>query len=268
MKIFDTFTFFNELDILELRLNILDEYVDQFVLVEATRSHQDKPKPLYFKENLNRFEKFLPKIKHVIIDEFPQYSYWSHENHQRDSIYNSVRDVAEENDIIFISDLDEIWNPEKIIPTLNKISSDKIYRWKSRICYFYFNLIAQKEDWVQPMFLSFSLLKNLIEQSNLALSYDILHKQSQRLNPSINIQSDSYCGWHFSYTQSQTYKLQNFLHVEYKDLSEEYLKQCIKDQINPFYKNKMEIIDSSEFDTYLPKYVLNNLDQYKKYLLQ
>jgi len=268
MKIFDTFTFFNELDILELRLNILNKYVDKFILVEATRSHQDKPKPLYFKENLNRFEKFLPKIEHVIVDTFPKYSYWSHENHQRDCIYNSLKGLSEENDIIFISDLDEIWDPEKIIPTLNNIDSNQIYRWRSRICYFYFNLLAQKEDWIQPMFLSFSLLKDLIEKNNMSLSYDILHNQSGRLNPSINVLYDYYCGWHFSYTESPTYKIQNFLHTEYKDLSEEYLKQCIKDKINPFYKNKMEVIESSQFNNYLPKYVINNLQKYQKYLLQ
>jgi len=267
MKIFDTFTFFNELDILELRLNILNEYVDKFILVEATRSHQNKPKPLYFQENLARFEKFLPKIKHVVVDTFPEYSYWSHETHQRDCIYTPLKELAEQNDIIFISDLDEIWNPEKIMPIINNISSDKIYRWKSHICYFYFNLLAQKEDWVQPMFSSFSLLKDLIEKDNMSLSYDIFHRQTARLNPSIDIITDDHCGWHFSYTQSPTYKLQNFLHTEYKNLSEDYLKQCIKDKMNPFYKNPMEIIEPEKFNTYLPKYVLNNLEKYNKYLL-
>lgn len=264
MKIFDTFTFFNELDILELRLNILNEYVDKFILVEATRSHQNKPKPLYFQENLDRFEKFLPKIEHVILDEFPQYSYWSHENHQRDHIYNCINKLAQDDDIIFISDLDEIWDPEKIIPILSNTDSNKIYRWRSRICYFYFNLIAQKEDWIQPMFLSFSLLKELIEKKQYSISQNILRD----IHSPINIYTDEYSGWHFSYTGPVIYKLQNFLHSEFNNLSEDYIKECVETKINPFYKNKMHVIGASEFNSYLPKYVMNNLQKYKKYLLQ
>lgn len=264
MKIFDTFTFFNELDLLELRLNILDEHVDQFILIEATKSHQDKSKPLYFNENLNRFEKFLPKIKHVIIDQFPQYSYWSHENHQRDAIYNSVKELAQDNDIIFISDLDEIWNPEKIIPILNTINLDKIYRWKSQICYFYFNLIADHRDWIQPMFMKFSLLKELIEKKQYSISQNILRD----IHSSINIYTDEYAGWHFSYTESVIYKLQNFLHREFNNLSENYIKECIENKINPFYKHEMQVIEPNQFNAYLPKYVLDNLEKYKKYLLQ
>lgn len=264
MKIFDTFTFFNELDILELRLNILNEYVDQFILVEATKSHQDKPKPLYFKDNIDRFEKFLPKIKHVIIEEFPPYSYWSHENYQRDSIYQHVKELATPDDIIFISDLDEIWDPEKIIPTLYSTVSDKIYRWKSRITYFYFNLIADAQDWVQPMYLRFSLLKELIEKKQYSISQNILRD----IHSPINMYTDEYAGWHFSYTQCPIYKLQNFLHSEFNNLSEDYIKECIENKINPFYKNKMEVIEQKEFNKYLPKYALNNLEKYKKYLLQ
>jgi beta-1,4-mannosyl-glycoprotein beta-1,4-N-acetylglucosaminyltransferase len=243
MKIFDTFTFFNELDILELRLNILNDYVDQFILVEATKSHQNNPKPLYFKDNIERFEKFLPKIKHIIVDNFPEYSYWSHENHQRDIIYQSLKELANENDIIFVSDVDEIWNPKELFPLLNNIKLDKIHRWRSRICYFYFNLIAHKEDWVQPMFLNFSLLRNLIEKDNLKLSYDIFHNQSQRLRSDIFLPTDSYCGWHFSFTESPIYKLQNYLHPEFKHLTEEDINKCIKNKINPFYQNQMEIIE-------------------------
>ena len=268
MKIFDTFTFFNELDVLELRLNMLYDHVDYFILVEATKSHQNKPKPLYFKENIHRFEKFLPKIIHVIIDDFPPYSYWSNENYQRDCIYHAASKLAEDDDIIFISDLDEIWNPKAILPTLNSIKNDKIYRWKSRICYFYFNLIADQNDWIQPMFLKFSLLKDLIIQKNLLISHDILRNHSQKLDQSINIILDSYCGWHFSYTESVTYKLQNFLHDEYKDLTEQYINDCIKNKINPFYKNEMKIIHENEFKTYLPDFVLNNIQNYNKFLLK
>ena len=62
MKIYDCFNFFNELDILELRLNILYEHVDYFVIVEADKTHSGENKPFYLKENMERFKKFSDKI--------------------------------------------------------------------------------------------------------------------------------------------------------------------------------------------------------------
>ena len=58
MKIYDCFTFYNELDLLEIRLNELNDVVDGFILVEAEQSHQNKSKPLFFQDNKNRYEKF------------------------------------------------------------------------------------------------------------------------------------------------------------------------------------------------------------------
>ncbi|HXP48954.1 MAG TPA: hypothetical protein VN922_03315, partial [Bacteroidia bacterium] len=70
--VYDCFTFFNELDILEIRLNVLDKVVDKFVLVEATRTHQGKEKPLYYNENKTRYVAFADRIIHIIIDTFPE----------------------------------------------------------------------------------------------------------------------------------------------------------------------------------------------------
>ena len=68
MKIIDCFSFFNELELLEIRLNILDQYVDKFVLVEAAKTQTLKDKPFVFEENKSRYEKFLDKIVHVKLD--------------------------------------------------------------------------------------------------------------------------------------------------------------------------------------------------------
>src|SRR4051812_5983866 len=91
--IYDCFTFFNELDLLEIRLNELDPVVDKFVLVEATKTHQGKEKPLYFTMNKSRYEKFLPKIIHVVVDTYPDYegqSAWLLEHHQRNMIMKGL----------------------------------------------------------------------------------------------------------------------------------------------------------------------------------
>jgi len=261
MKIIDAFPFFNEFKMLDLRLNVLDKYVDKFILVEATRSHQDKPKPLFYEENKHLFEKFNHKIEHIIVDDFPSHTYWSHETHQRDCIVRGLKDNCDPDDIIFISDLDEIWNPITLVPQLHQISDANIYKWQSLICYFYLNLVASENYWVQPMFMKYSLLKKMIDKG-YSISVDLLRNQNNK-NDINNIILPELNGWHFSYTESPTYKLQNFLHSEYKDLSIEYIKECIGNKINPFHKNKMHTIKSEVLDTFLPEYVVQNKDKFK-----
>jgi beta-1,4-mannosyl-glycoprotein beta-1,4-N-acetylglucosaminyltransferase len=107
-KVYDCFMFFNELDVLEIRLNELDSVVDKFVLAEARYSHQGKPKPLYFEQNKERFKKFLHKIEHVIVEEFPPTTdTWVREPYQRNQIARGLKD-CKDNDIIILSDVDEI----------------------------------------------------------------------------------------------------------------------------------------------------------------
>ena len=123
MKIIDCFSFFNELELLEIRLNILDQYVDKFVLVEAAKTQTLKDKPFVFEENKSRYEKFLDKIVHVKLDEgmcpegeFKDYSDdWSMEHFQRNGAHIGVERLnLELDDIILISDLDEIPNLTEI----------------------------------------------------------------------------------------------------------------------------------------------------------
>ena len=118
--IYDCFSFFNELDILEIRLNTLNEVVDKFVLVEAPWTFTGNPKPLYFEENKERFKLFLDKIIHIVADQPPvsptvteRENAWIRESHQRNSI-NAGLNNAKNNDLIIISDLDEIPNPQII----------------------------------------------------------------------------------------------------------------------------------------------------------
>lgn len=71
--VYDCFSFFNELDLLEIRLNTLDSIVDKFILVESTLTHTGNQKPLFYAENKSRFKKFNDKIIHIIVDEFPSF---------------------------------------------------------------------------------------------------------------------------------------------------------------------------------------------------
>ena len=106
----DTFMFYNEFDVLELRLECLDRYVDRFVLVEAEVNHVGGPKPLYFNENKERYAKWIHKIEHVIVkaDESPKdENPWAREKYQRECALRGLVDVTDEA-IVMISDVDEI----------------------------------------------------------------------------------------------------------------------------------------------------------------
>lgn len=112
-EVYDCFTFFNELELLRLRFEELHEVVDYFVLVESPISFSGKLKPLYFQDNAHLFEKFKDKIRHVVIDEFPNLTgneekdHWCRESFSRNSILKGLKG-CKDNDVIFISDVDEV----------------------------------------------------------------------------------------------------------------------------------------------------------------
>ncbi len=122
--IYDCFSFFNELDILDIRLHTLNDVVDKFVLVEAPWIHRTgKSKPLYFAENKDRFAPFLDKIIHIVVTDadlppIPPTADdvemgWIRENTQRNGIAKGLKDANPE-DILIIADLDEIPSPDAI----------------------------------------------------------------------------------------------------------------------------------------------------------
>lgn len=112
----DAFMFYNELDVLELRLEVLDRYVDRFVLVEAEVNHVGGPKALFFEQNKDRYSKWLPKITHVIVraEECPtDKNPWSREKFQRECILRGIEDVPKDA-LVMVSDVDEIPDLSKI----------------------------------------------------------------------------------------------------------------------------------------------------------
>lgn len=261
--IYDCFSFFNEHTILDIRLNTLYDSVDKFIIVEATRSHQNHPKPLYYAENASRYAKFADKIIHVVVDSFPSHDYWSFEQHQRDQIVNALNSVALPDDIVFISDADEIWNPA-VFKSI-ELEHQKIYQWPSYICYHYFNLVAQMDLWYQPLVCTYGTIDFYCNEQKRALSYDVLRNRGGAMDPNSYVKFENLSGWHFSYTEDVEYKLQNFLHSEYRNMSYDQFLLAIRQGINPFHSNKMALID--DLENYLPQYVLNNKQKFQQYLL-
>jgi len=114
MKIFDCFKFFNELELLDLRLMVLSEFVDYFILVEADKTHTGKPKDFIFETNKDKFQPYLDKIIYIKVEDLPDYSIgdiWKAENFQRNCITRGLSN-AKTGDKIIVSDIDEIPNPD------------------------------------------------------------------------------------------------------------------------------------------------------------
>lgn len=112
--IHDCFTFFNELDLLDLRLEHMWDHVDRFVIVEGTRTFRGDPKPLYFADSGNRYNWARDKIVHVVVD-LPEVEpeYWGREAQQRNGITEGVAH-EDPDDLVLITDLDEFPRPESI----------------------------------------------------------------------------------------------------------------------------------------------------------
>ena len=158
IKIYDVFAFFNELDVLELRLNILDPYVDYFVLVEAKETFSGQPKPLYYEDNKERFKKWHGKIIHYVISDMSDESiinmakerdyvgkdspHWAREFYIKESIKKALVGLND-NDICYFSDLDEIWNPELVID----YSKDSVFKLRQVGYMYYLNNRSNEIDW-------------------------------------------------------------------------------------------------------------------------
>ena len=120
MKLIDCFMYFDEDLVLDIRLNTLNEKVDKFIIAEATKNHAGEPKKLNF--NINKFPKFKDKINYLIIDDLPldvkSFKKGWHENHARDQFQRNALERGykefSDQDIIMISDIDEIPDPEKL----------------------------------------------------------------------------------------------------------------------------------------------------------
>jgi beta-1,4-mannosyl-glycoprotein beta-1,4-N-acetylglucosaminyltransferase len=107
--IYDAFQFFNEPDVLEIRLHELDSVVDWFIIAEATHTHSGKPKPLYLSRYSDRLKPFRHKIRHVVADisRITESGQWAIQDAQRNVITEGLRD-AKPDDWLILSDVDEI----------------------------------------------------------------------------------------------------------------------------------------------------------------
>lgn len=145
-KVYDCFLFYDEFDALNIRLSELKDKVEKFILIEASRTFQNKPKPLFFAENKEKYAEYKDKIVHVVIDQFPEFSpigntdWWELENFQRDRLKIGLNLCKPHpRDIIIFTDADEIVRKEKA-------PQEKVGLWKNsryRLALFYFGWLSK-----------------------------------------------------------------------------------------------------------------------------
>ena len=272
--IYDCFTFFNELDLLELRLNVLKDVVDKFVIVEGTKTFSGQDKPLNFKENEKRYEEFKDKIIYVVFSDFPQDSdSWVKENLQRNAIANALKNCSDD-DIILISDLDEIINPEAIKEGIKKIKTGKpIKKFVQYNMSYYLNVINCREPlWFHPEMCTYKNFKSAL--NNVDFNYNsFCSKEYNQNTTATKIRMNEDCeiihngGWHFSFmggTKKIICKYENYSHQEFRP----HL-----DSIMQHTANELKNINSNTSENYmaltyslLPEYLQNNIEKYSDYL--
>ena len=266
MAIFDCFQYFNEDHIADLRFNILNEFVDKFVIVESTVNHQGKPKKLHF--DINKYKKFKNKISYIIVDDTPDEIKKHHEGgeslveqHQRNSIMKGLKN-ANDNDLIILSDADEI-------PDLNKLNEfkSKYAVFSQKMFMYKLNLLNLKENnWHGSRI----CLKKNFKSPQWIRNLKFKKYPFWRIDKIRNLQIINNAGWHFAYLQTPeniSNKIKSFAHGEFN-------KTSIVDEKNIAYKIEKgeDIFDRGfelkkvEIDTSFPKYVLENKDELKKWI--
>ena len=268
--IYDCFSYWDEDLLLDLRLNILNEFVDYFVIVEGNKTWQNNSKELKF--DINKYERFKDKIIYIKVTDLPDgRDPYSRENHQRNSILKGLIN-SKDQDIIIISDLDEIPNPE-VFKNFKKEMRFAVFKQK----HFYYKFNLQSKN--NPYWLGsrICLKKYLISPQWLR---DLKFKKRPfwrldkfRLN---NIIENG--GWHFcnlKKPESLLYKYKNLCEtddpIHFKEkIDEKYLNiEEIKKRIN----EAQDIIGRKDnfikvnLDNSFPKFLINNQSIYSDWLI-
>jgi hypothetical protein len=268
MKIYDCFTFYNEFDLLDLRIAEMYDHVDHMVLVEADHTFQNEPKHFNFKHRMREYE-HLDKLIYIGIEDMPlSPDPWVNERHQRDSIMLGIEDAAED-DIIIISDIDEILRPSTIEQLRQGTCS--VYGFRMPLFNFKYNYMLTTQD-------LYSVWSGAVTKMALESPEDF-RRQRHALNNlgwqynDGTIAIIEHAGWHFTYLGGDDFartKIQSFAHAE--DNRPEVLDRInVEESIRQGRGIKLDNADylfkPVKLDDYLPATVINNQDTYADKLL-
>ena len=270
-KIYDCFMFNNENDLLNIRLNILNQYVDYFVIIESAETHSGLKKKLFF--DVEKFPEFKNKIIYGVIEKFPyNFSAWEKENYQRNFISKFLKE-AEDDDFILISDLDEI-------PNLNNINfknfREKIIVFQQRLFFYKLNIGELTPSWHGSKCTKKKYLKNPQWLRNLKTykryKFYRLDKIFFSQTYEHNFVIIKNAGWHFTWLGDINFiksKLKSFAHTELNTLkvnNNDFINRCIKEMKPIEQKQKLELKKLSLTKEFIPEYILKNLEKYEHLL--
>tara|TARA_Y100000591_G_scaffold130683_1_gene111934 strand:- start:423 stop:1319 length:897 start_codon:yes stop_codon:yes gene_type:complete len=297
MKIFDCFMFYDEKVLLDIRLNILNEFVDYFVIVESRYFHNGLERNLNF--NINEYPKFKDKIIYIIHENKPKelkkinpedgeelktfklnFNAHTLENNQRNDIFKGVKN-ADANDMILISDVDEIPNLENI--NLKQIKN-QIILFEQEIFYYKLNRYLPNFIWYgtkackKKNLISPQWLRNIKNNRYSLFRLDTFFSKKKYINK-LYVNKG---GWHFSNLKNASdieLKLKSYLHYtdyQFEELGKNKIENLINsnktiyDMFADKKSNKFGDDNRKDLVKYevskLPSYIKNNLNKYKDWI--
>ena len=266
MAIYDCFQYFNEDHIVDLRLNILNQYVDYFVISESTKTHQGKDKKINF--DIKKFSKFRDKIKFIVADYKEIINFKKHtggespiEQHQRNSLIKGIEDASSE-DLIILSDSDEIPDLTKLIEINN---NKKFIAFSQKMFMYKMNLQnIEESNWIGS---KITKKKNITTMQNLRnlkfKKYPFWRFDKKNLQ---TIRG----GWHFSFLQTPEQilkKIKSFSHGEFnmKNVNEKNIEEKILKNQDIF--GRCITLKKIELDSSYPNYILKNKEKFSKWII-
>ena len=295
MKLFDCTTYYDEEMILDLRFNMLNQYIDKFIVCEAKFTHSGRKKELNF--DINKFSKFKDKIIYLVVEKEPEnLIYEDKENKlesdtdlrinsvrriafQRNKLLEAVKNIARPDDYIFYSDNDEIPDLSLFNPKKNK---SKIVIFEQELFYFKFNLLCNRTKWYgtraikKKDLINFEWLRQIKPKKYPFYRIDTLFKKDRYID--LNIVKKG--GWHFTRVSNpeeiHNKELDTEHHDEYRvsNKTPEKIKDLIKRRVidHDHLADSRENKFGKEFPLIqldinkMPKYIKENQIKFKSWL--
>jgi beta-1,4-mannosyl-glycoprotein beta-1,4-N-acetylglucosaminyltransferase len=287
MTVYSATQFCNEIDLLYLRLEILDPLVDYHIITESNITHSGISKPFNYEDNMEIFKKFWPKIKYQKFSQFPKsyehldpdttdnellklvyqklnaHTHWpkNHNGYGNDAIEKEIvllqMGDCKPEDIIISSDLDEIPDPKSLKEVLDNFEPDKVYNFKQRMFYYYLN-IEKEDNWIGPTVMTFEKFKYG------SVSDFRLHRRDYLVNPG---------GWHWSYmggVDKVKDKVEAINEYQFnvpivKDNLKANIDNCLVNGHDLFYRPCKFWKVPINLENY-PAYLVEHIDEYKDYI--
>lgn len=290
-RIYDCFAFFNELDVLRIRIEELKDVVDKFILVEATKTFSGNPKPLYYQEFSHEFAEYQDKIIHYVVDDMPEIDYsqpvnlqaWPLDVHQKNCISRVLNSIdCKDEDIILVNDCDEIPRKEKLIEAIELLKYHEFVIFVQDLYHGHLDNLYS-EWWCGTVACKYKDFKvrtytkvRYSDKINTGLDMgDPAYKRSGYINSAQYFEHPYLLksGWSFSWFGSELsrrYKLQSFAHKEGDDSQVRGIEKIKYDVCRP----SLEMESSGEFyfdvrdvdDKDVPTFLTNNILKYRHFL--